>query len=197
MSLLDLSASALLDRLASTDPTPGGGSAARLGGRDRRRAGRDGGRNGEDAQRRPGGADAPPVGTDAVHAAGQRLRGLVDEDSAAYDAVMAAYRLPKQTDDEKAARKARIQAALERAHRRAAAHGGGLSRGPQGVPDAAADGQSQCAVRRAHRRALAWAGLRGALENVRINTGDDHPARARASQLRAEAAEALGRLGLG
>jgi hypothetical protein len=28
VSLLDLSASALLDRLASTDPTPGGGSAA-------------------------------------------------------------------------------------------------------------------------------------------------------------------------
>ena len=32
MSLLDLGVTALLDRFASPDPTPGGGSAAALGG---------------------------------------------------------------------------------------------------------------------------------------------------------------------
>lgn len=45
-----------------------------------------------------------------------RLRGralpLVDEDSAAYDAVSAAYKLPKATDEEKRARGAAVQAAV-------------------------------------------------------------------------------------
>ena len=41
-----------------------------------------------------------------------RLIELVDEDSRAYEAVVAAYRLPKTTDDDKAARKAAVQGAM-------------------------------------------------------------------------------------
>ena len=41
-----------------------------------------------------------------------RLSTLADQDSDAFNAVMAAYRLPKATDDEKAARTRAIQEAL-------------------------------------------------------------------------------------
>ncbi|GAA4899424.1 formiminotetrahydrofolate cyclodeaminase [Stackebrandtia albiflava] len=41
-----------------------------------------------------------------------RLVGLAAEDATAFDAVMAAYGLPKTTDEEKAARKAAVQDAL-------------------------------------------------------------------------------------
>ncbi|MBA3296401.1 MAG: cyclodeaminase/cyclohydrolase family protein, partial [Acidobacteria bacterium] len=44
-----------------------------------------------------------------------RLETMIDQDTAAYDLVVEAYRLPKSTDDEKAARSARIQKALEAA----------------------------------------------------------------------------------
>jgi len=44
-----------------------------------------------------------------------RLQGLVDEDVAVYKTVSAAYKLPKETDDEKKARTAAIQQALKTA----------------------------------------------------------------------------------
>lgn len=43
---------------------------------------------------------------------GDRLAALADEDARAYDAVVAAYRLPKASDADKAARAASIQASL-------------------------------------------------------------------------------------
>lgn len=42
---------------------------------------------------------------------GARLGALIDEDSASFERVLAAYRLPKQTEEEKAARKQEIEAA--------------------------------------------------------------------------------------
>src|SRR4029077_7994706 len=53
--------------------------------------------------------DAARVRLMAARAA---LTGLVDRDSAAYDLVVAAYRKPKATDEEKAARKVAIQDAM-------------------------------------------------------------------------------------
>jgi formiminotetrahydrofolate cyclodeaminase len=44
-----------------------------------------------------------------------RLQRGIDEDAAAFDDVMAAYKLPRATDDEKAARSAAIQEATYRA----------------------------------------------------------------------------------
>jgi methenyltetrahydrofolate cyclohydrolase len=131
-----------------------------------------------------------------VAAAGETLRGLVDEDSAAYDAVMAAYRLPKQTDDEKASRKSAIQAALERATDVPLRTAEACLTVLQAAVEAAADGNPNALSDALTGGALAWAGLRGALENVRINTREDHPARPRADSLRAAGGEALGRLGL-
>src|SRR6185295_6295446 len=97
------------------------------------------------------------------------LRALVEEDTRAYDAVVAAYRLPKGTDEEKAARKAAVAAAMARATEvpletaeaclavlksaeEAASHGN-----PNALSDARTGG------------ALGFAGLVGAAENVRIN----------------------------
>jgi formiminotetrahydrofolate cyclodeaminase len=42
-----------------------------------------------------------------------RLRELIADDAASFDAVLAAYRLPKETDDEKAKRAEQIQIAMQ------------------------------------------------------------------------------------
>jgi formiminotetrahydrofolate cyclodeaminase len=171
MALLDLRVGELLDRFASPDPTPGGGSAAAL-------AGATGAslvamvcampktRTGASAER-----ERLTTALGWAHEAGARLRGLVDEDAAAYDAVVLAYRLPKGTDAEKAARKEAVAAAMAMAIAvplrtaeaclvvlRAATEG--LA---HGNPNAASDAKTA--------GALAWAGLLGAAENVRINLG--------------------------
>jgi methenyltetrahydrofolate cyclohydrolase len=196
LSLLDGSARSLLDRLASTDPTPGGGSAAAwasatgaalvvmVGAMEKTRTGDAGERARLDEARA------------RAETAGAALRSLVDEDAVAYDAVMAAYRLPKGTDDEKAARKAAVHSALERATEVPLGTAEACLTVLQAAVAAAQDGNPNATSDALTGGLLAWAGLRGALENVRINTRDEHPARARAAELSAAAAEALGRLGL-
>ena len=171
MALLDLPARALLDRFGSPDPTPGGGSAAALAGAlaaalvsmvcamDKTRTG--------DASER---ARLDTAGASAREA-GNRLRSLVDEDTAAYDAVMAAYRLPKASDDEKVRRKQAIAAAMAGATevpRRTAAACLDVLRA---VTVAAADGNPNALSDARTAGALAFAGLLGALENVKINLG--------------------------
>jgi len=105
----------LLAALASPDPTPGGGSASALAGAlaasllamvagmPKTRTGTPEARAALDAARAE------------VLQLQQRLLELADRDAAAYDAVVAAYRLPKTTEDEKAARKAEIQRAMQAA----------------------------------------------------------------------------------
>lgn len=196
MSLLDDSARGLLDRLASTDPTPGGGSAAAWAGATGAAlvamvSGMDKTRTGDADER---------ARLDAARAraetAGVALRSLVDEDAAAYDVVMAAYRLPKGTDDEKAARKTAIQTALQRATDVPLGTAEACLTVLQAAVAAAADGNPNAISDALTGGVLAWAGLRGALENVRVNTKDDHPARARAAEVATAAADALARLGL-
>src|SRR6185503_15787576 len=111
-SLLELRLRDLLDRFASTDPTPGGGSAAALSGATgaalvamvcampKTRTG---------AAEERGRLD---TALGWAREASSRLRSLVDEDAAAFDAVMAAYRLPKANDAEKAVRKEAIGRAM-------------------------------------------------------------------------------------
>ena len=171
MSLLALPASELLDRFAAPDPTPGGGSAAALAGATaaalvvmvcrmpKTRTGDPGERVRLDAAL----ADA--------RTADDQCRRLVDEDSAAYDAVVAAYKLPKASEDEKAARKRAIDAAvsvatdvpLRTAEMCWLVLGAAQAAAENGNPNAVSDARTAAA--------LAWAGLRGAAENVRINLG--------------------------
>jgi methenyltetrahydrofolate cyclohydrolase len=104
-----------LDRLASSDPTPGGGSAAAVMGA----AGAalvsmvcnvSIGKKGYEA--------AEPelrAVLEQSEALRRRLQAMVEDDVAAFDGLMAAYKLPKATEHEKARRADAIQASLERA----------------------------------------------------------------------------------
>jgi formiminotetrahydrofolate cyclodeaminase len=99
------------------------------------------------------------------------LEGLVDRDSDAYDLVMTAYKKPKGTEDEKAARSAGIQAAMREAiaaplavmRACAAAAEQGVVIAGLGNPSAASDAQVGFE--------LLGAGLRGAKLNVETNLG--------------------------
>ena len=110
--LADLRFRDLLDRFASTDPTPGGGSAAAAAGALGASllamvAGMSKTKSGTPEER-------TALGAARAELLRQRdaLIGLIDRDTQAYDRVVAAYRLPKATDEEKAARTAAIQAAM-------------------------------------------------------------------------------------
>lgn len=103
----------VLDAFSSSAPTPGGGSAAALAGA-----------LGASLLAMVAGlpktkTNAPEerAALDAARAKILELRaqliGLIDRDAAAYDTVVDAYRLPKTTEDGKAARKAAIQSALK------------------------------------------------------------------------------------
>jgi len=105
----------LLDAFASSDPVPGGGSAAALAGAlgvsllvmaaslSKSRTG------------------APEEATDLAEAAARlrplrdRLVELIDADSSAYRAVMAALKLPKASEQEQARRNETLQSALREA----------------------------------------------------------------------------------
>lgn len=171
MKLTEQSVSDLLAAFRSADPTPGGGSASALAGAigasllamvaglPKSRAATD-----EDAGR------LKSAGEQCAAASGE-LEALVDRDSDAYDLVMAAYRKPKATDAEKAARSVAIQTALReaiaaplavmRACAGAAGHGAVIA--ALGNPSAASD------VKVGFE--LLGAGRRGAKENVEINLG--------------------------
>ena len=167
--LVDKTISEILDAFASTDPTPGGGSASAL-------AGAIGAslllmvahmaktRTSAEADRGPLDRAAALL----VPAAAE-LRALIDRDTAAYDAVVAAYRLPKGTDAEKAARKDAIQVAMR-----------GAIEAPLGVMRACRTALAQLPLVEAHGnpnaasdvqtgRALLAAALAGARANVEIN----------------------------
>jgi formiminotetrahydrofolate cyclodeaminase len=109
----DQSISAFLDALASAEPTPGGGTAAAVGGAIgvsllMMVAGLPKTRGQIDAERVELGETRA-----ALKKICDRLLTLADTDTEAYNKVTAAYRLPKSTDEEKAGRKQSIQRAME------------------------------------------------------------------------------------
>jgi methenyltetrahydrofolate cyclohydrolase len=181
--LKDLSVTSLLDALSSADPTPGGGSAAALAGATGASllamvAGMPKSRTNAAEER---------TALDEAHRQLMICRGalvdLIDADASAYDMVIAAFRRPKATDEEKNVRRAAIQhatlvatevpldtirACVEtmRAGRATAAHGN---------INAASD------VKVGYR--LLMAAAEGARDNVEINLGGltdtDHQSRIR------------------
>jgi len=167
--LTDLKLADFLDRLASDSPTPGGGSASALAGAlacalvemvARLTLGRE------------RYAAAETQMTETLSRAGavrRELADLIDQDARAFEAVMAAYRLPRGTEDEKNSRRAAIEEATKQAAqvplrvtelacevlslaRTAAEHGN-----PNAVTDAGVAGH------------LALTAAEGAALNVRIN----------------------------
>jgi formiminotetrahydrofolate cyclodeaminase len=169
MKFAEHSVNDLLAAFRAPEPTPGGGSAAALAGAmgasllamvaalPKSKASTE-----EDAAR------LEAAGARCTELA-QTLAGLIDRDSEAYGLVMAAYKRPKGTDEEKAARSAAIQegfraaiaAPLEVMRACAAAAEQGVVIAALGNPSAASDGQVGFE--------LLGAALRGAKLNVEIN----------------------------
>jgi formiminotetrahydrofolate cyclodeaminase len=106
----DLTVSAFTDALASTDPTPGGGTASAVAGAMgvsllMMVAGLQKTRGNNDQERA-----ALAESRAALTGIRDRLLTLADTDTEAYNKVIAAFRLPKASDEDKAARKQAIQA---------------------------------------------------------------------------------------
>jgi glutamate formiminotransferase/formiminotetrahydrofolate cyclodeaminase len=113
MSIRDGSLCALLEELSAATPTPGGGSAAAL--------------VGSIAASLVAMVAGLTLGKRAYQHVEQEMHGvlsgaiklreelldLADRDSAAFDAVMAAYKLPKGTEADRAQRESAIQSALK------------------------------------------------------------------------------------
>ena len=185
-----------LDAVAEPTPTPGGGSCAALAGALAAALGHMVAKL--SASKKAHAEHAETLNRHAAALAELRgqLQGAIERDAASYEAVLAAYRLPKGTDTEKQAR----DAALERA-------GQGATEVPLEVAQAAARVLEQLAqlgplsspnmasdlMTGVH---LGRAALRGALENVKINldslrdAGFRERARSRAAALEAQLGEA-------
>lgn len=171
MKLTSMTTSELLAAFRSSEPTPGGGSASALAGAvgasllamvaglPKPKA------TGDEDLRQLGDAGAQ------CSALAVQLEALIDDDSAAYDLVVGAFRMPKATDEEKAARSAGIQRALTAATEaplhvmRRCAEALALA------PTIASLGNPNASSDVAVARALLSAGLSGARENVEINLG--------------------------
>ncbi len=169
MKLVGMSVEGFLGELASGSPAPGGGSAAALagavaaalcgmvarltGGREKLR-------------------DAWPamaVMREEADRLRARLAALVDEDAEAFNAVMAAQRLPRATEAEKAARSAAMAAASLRAARvplETLAAMGPLAR-LAGI--AVESGSPGCVTDAGAAAAIIGAAARAAAYNVRVN----------------------------
>jgi formiminotetrahydrofolate cyclodeaminase len=106
-----LSLTDLLDRVAAAEPTPGGGSVSAIAGAlgtalGQMVAGLPRTRHDNDEERAALATVRGPLADLRT-----RLVKLADDDTAAFDRLMAAFRLPKASDADKAARRAAIQAA--------------------------------------------------------------------------------------
>ncbi len=158
-----------LEALAAATPTPGGGSASALAGAIGAALSRMVARLARDKK----GYEAVQPDLLAIEAEASalqaRLLALADEDAKAYDAVVAAMKLPKGTDVERSARVRALQVAYREA-----------TRVPLDTMEACAQviELAARALEKGHRGAitdvgvavlLAEAGLRGAGLNVRVN----------------------------
>ena len=117
MKLVDLEVSKFIDVVDSDSPAPGGGSVAALASSlgvslARMVAHLSFGKKKYEAL--PDDVKAKFVANfDELLKIKNELNDLIDRDSEAYNTVMAAYKLPKETDEEKAARNAEIQKSLK------------------------------------------------------------------------------------
>ena len=115
MALTKQTVESFLAAIRNSSPTPGGGSASAL-------AGAMGASLLAMVAGLPKSKATTAAEADRLKAAGERsaalardLETLVERDSDAYNQVLAAYRLPKATDDEKTSRSAAIQAGFRAA----------------------------------------------------------------------------------
>jgi formiminotetrahydrofolate cyclodeaminase len=167
--LSELTVDALLERLASSDPVPGGGSAAALA------AAMGAGLVAMVAELTIGRPDyaehddlVSALGA-AARARKDQLLALAQEDAVAYDAVVTARRMPKESDPQREARATALRGAMVEAARvpmrTAVVAAEVLEMAERIAPIGNRNAVSDAGV----AAQLAAAGLRGALLNVRIN----------------------------
>jgi formiminotetrahydrofolate cyclodeaminase len=174
--LTELTVRRLVERLATRDPVPGGGSAAALAGAMgaaligmvvELTTGREG-----------TGTDATTLTEIGVAASGwqSELLNLAELDASAYDSVVRARRMPRGTDLERQARSVQVEAAVREATRvplaTASASAEVLGLAERLAPVGSRNAISDVGV----AALLAAAAIRGAALNVEINlpfVGDD------------------------
>lgn len=111
MNLIDMKVDAFIRELASDSPAPGGGSVGALAGAlAAGLAAMVGGLTVSKEKLADRHALMAPVVEEGKKLADEALT-LIDKDTASFNALMAAFKLPKATDEEKNARSAAIQAA--------------------------------------------------------------------------------------
>lgn len=171
MSFSDVTVSEFLDRLASPAPAPGGGSAAAFSGAlgaalvamvCRLTVGRK------------GYEDVTPELEAIIPRAEEKRRillKLIDEDAAAYDQVIAKYKLPKETEEQKAGRTREVQTALKTAAEVPLQIASACASVLDMVLPVAAKGNKNAESDAGAAALLAEAGLRAAAMNVEINLG--------------------------
>lgn len=153
MKFAEMTCARFLEALASPDPTPGGGTAAAMAGAMGTGllvmvTGLAKSKTSSDAEKA-----ALAAARQALQPLIPALTELADADAAAFDQVMSAYRLPKATDNDKAARSAAIQAAL------------------QGATTVPLQTLRACAAAMAHAETVAGDGNRSAVSDVGVAIG--------------------------
>jgi formiminotetrahydrofolate cyclodeaminase len=171
MPLVDLSLRDLLNAFGSSDPTPGGGSASALASAVGASllamvASLPNTRSGSNEERVSLAAVVPTLTVLRTE-----LAAAIDADTAAYDGVVAAYKLAKSTDEEKTARSAAIQRALKAATDVPLTIMRLSARALDAAGVVAAHGNRNAASDIGVAIALLRAGLDGARLNVNINVG--------------------------
>ncbi len=169
MDTATMTVQGFLDALAAEESTPGGGGAAALAGSQaaalvsmvvRFTLGR---RKYADVQAEMEGY------LERSEALRQELLRLVDEDARAFDAVAACYGMPKETEEEKAARRTALQQALKGAAQVPFVTAERCLEVIHLAKPVGAKGNVNVVSDAAVAAHLAYAGLRSALINVRIN----------------------------
>ena len=165
----DLPVRKFLDDLASSAPTPGGGTAAAIAGAmgaalaemvTALTLAREKYASAHEAMR--------PI-AQAAAAARQELLGLASEDAQAYDAVVSARRLPKDTEEQKAHREQRVSLANRRAAEVPMRTARAAGRLLEWLPELAEKGNPNAASDAGAAALLLEAAVQGALLNVAIN----------------------------
>ena len=197
MGLADRSVRDFLEAVVSSTPTPGGGSVAALSGAlsaalsrmvSALAIGKQGYENVEEELRQ-------------LESRGQelqeRLLRLVDEDAAAYDAVVAAMRRPKTTETEREGRVNAIQSAYLHATEVPLDTMEACSEALEIALIAAEKGNRSAVTDAGVAALLAQAGVRGASLNARINLAAlrDHAVRAQLEERLAAIIEKADKVG--
>ena len=169
MPFSDQTIQQFIDKLASSAPAPGGGTAAALAGAQsaaliamvcRLTIGR---KNYESVS-----AELEAI-LPRAEARCRVLMELMEADAAAYEAVIATYKLPKETEQDKAARTEATQEALKRAAEVPFQIAGACADLLDIVLPVAAKGNKNAASDAGAAALLAEAGMRAGILNVEIN----------------------------